>query len=931
MRNVFNKSSRKNIFETLGRYLSLVSVTFLGAGVFAGLLAIAPEMRETADNYFDKYDLMDARLQSPLGFTRSDVDKIRDLDRVSVVQEGNFVDSIGEVNKKKYTMRIHSYSNKDNKLNTLEVVKGRLPKKRDETVISIPPGGLKNINIDETVQLDSKEVESVIHNSKLKIVGVVKSAMYPHNMQANTSKGSGNVEFVLFTSQKNFISKIKSEIFVKFRSTHELNSFSDEYERKVNQEVRALKKISRPQSKKRFDDVSEEVQEAKKKLSIEKNASEIEFNKIQNQLNQTNEELKIQNDLLDSQDATLQKNKSLMPIEEYSQKLLELNTIKNQLENAKDEYDKKSLEFEKEKSRVSNELKTAEDTLNEDEKDLKGIKSPQWFFETRNQNQGYAIYKGDAESMAGMASIFPIIFFLVSALVSLTTMTRMIDDERILIGTFKSLGYSNKKIAWRYLIYSMSATLCGSVLGVILGFKVLPKIIWEAYSHQYNVPDPSLRFHWSFAFLSIVTMLFITTVVTYLTIRKNLKETTSELLLQKAPPSGKRILLEKLPFIWTRLSFSQKVTQRNIFLDKKRMTMAIIGVVGSTALLVTGFSLRNSANNFPKQQYQQIMKYDFLGTLKEGKTDSSEFRNFLDDKNNVSDYLLFREESIEIQSDSSNKERQFINLVTPDNSKKINRFIELKNNNKKINFAQDSVVLTNNIAKILKVAIGDKIKVKLLDSADFIEMRVTGISENLELNYLYISRKLYLEKFDQSPKLNTAFFKIPAKATPNVVKKKTDNIDTFSNIDSANDKMEKVKDELKSIDMVVIILIILASLLAIVVLYNVTNINIEERKREIATIKVLGFYNHETNSYVLRETIGLSIMGTILGLFLGVFLFMQVIQSIETEFYVFDKTLSFPPFFYAAVCVLLYTVFVNVMMMPKIRSIDMLESLKSNE
>ena len=790
---------------------------------------------------------------------------------------------------------------------------------------------MENITIEKTVHLDSKDLEGAIHNSKLKVVGIVKSPMYPHNKQANTSKGSGSIDFVLFTPQKNFISEIKSEIFVKFKSTNKLNSFSDEYEEKVNKEVRKLKSFSKPQAKGRFIEVKEEVQEAQKRLSLKRNDVEREFNEIQNQLSQTSDDLKIQNNLLVTQDATLQKNRSSMSIEEYNQKIFELDSMKDRIEKAEIEYDQKNSKFEEGRAKTTSELRKAQETIDKEEKDLREIKSPQWFFETRSQNQGYAIYKGDAQSMAGMASIFPIIFFLVAALVSLTTMTRMIDDERILIGTFKSLGYSDKKIAWRYLSYSISATLGGSVLGVFLGFKVLPKIVWDAYSHQYSVPDPSLRFHWLFAFLSIVTMLLITTVVTYLTIRKNLKDTTSELLLQKSPPSGKRIFLEKLTFIWGKLSFSQKVTQRNIFLDKKRMTMTIIGVVGSTALLVTGFSLRSSANHFPEQQYQQIMKYDLVGSLKEGKTDSSDFWDFLDDKKNVSEYLLLREESIEIQSDSSNKERHFINLVTLDNSKKINQFIDLKNKKSKIDFSQNSVVLTNNIARILDVNTGDKIKVKLLDSADFLEMRITGISENLELNYLYISSKLYTEKFDQKLSLNTAFIKIPDKVNSGTVKKKTGNIKAFSNVELSDEKMEELKENLKSIDMVVIIMIVLASLLAIVVLYNVTNINIEERKREIATIKVLGFYNQETNAYVFRETIGLSVMGTIIGLFLGIFLFLQVIQSIETEFYVFDKSLSFAPFIYAATCVLFYTIFVNFMMMPKIKRINMLESLKSNE
>lgn len=871
MNSTFNRSSRKNIASTFGRYLSLIVVSFLGAGILAGLLAIAPDMQKTADDYFQDQNIADVKIQSPLGFSQTDLSKIAGQKEVAESAANTTFDGIADIAGSSYTMRIQSIpekqgNEKQGKLNQLKLVKGRLPKASGEAVIVAPPDGLKKIQLDDNAEFTKKDTESYTTANQFKVVGVVKSGLYPHNKQGTTSVGSGTIDFVLFASAKSFKTDTSNNVYVKFKNTTKLNSFSEKYGDLVNRDIQKLKNLSKIQAKLRYQDFQEQITTAENKITE---------NEVQVEL-----------------------AKKMMPAVSDQQ----MQVLENEIAQAKAE-------------------------LGERKNELKKIKHPQWYFEPRSQNQGFAIIKSDAQSMKSLATIFPVIFFLVAVLVSLTSMTRMIDDERTLIGTFKALGYSNGKIASRYLIYSISATLIGSVLGVIAGFQGLPRIIWSAYSTQYSLPDIQLGFLSNYALLAILTMLLITTLVTGWMIFKTLREAAAELLVPKAQPVGKQIFLEKISFIWKHLSFSQKVTQRNIFLDKKRMLMTVIGVIGSTALLVTGFALQNSATNFPKEQYQHITKYDATANFDETSRLSSSLKNDLADNEAIGNYLSIHSESLQVSSVHSGTKDYYINLVVPEQADQLSKFVMLDNHESKVSIKKAGVVITKNIADRLKLKVGDKFSGKLLTDYDSETMKITGIVDNYHLNYLYMDKAYYTEIFKKESKLNQLLIKGENKIDPQKLEKAV----TITHVELTRTTMDRLANNMKSINMVVVILIVLASMLSIVVLYNVTNINIEERQREIATIKVLGFTDREAYAYVFRETMELSLLGTAVGLIGGAVLFQQVIQSFGTEYYIFDTTMSVMTFVFAALFSLLFAGIINLLMMSKIKRIDMLESLKSVE
>jgi len=868
MRSILSKSNLRNISHSLGRYLSLIAVSFLGAGILAGLLAIAPDMANTADQYLQSQHVADVMIQSPLGFSTEDVTKIKEQSFIENIQEVTTFDTIAAIAGNSYTMRIHSVPNQAVNMNQLKLIKGHLPKKAGEAVIVTPPDGIKNIHLSDEVKLSAEDSSAYTKTDHLKIVGIIKSGLYPHNKQGTSSKGDGTVDFVLFAAPDSFNDHVENTIYANFKNNAGIDRFSTEYEDKVNANIKKIQQFSTDLANDRFNSLKAEIDEGETKVVA-----------AQKQL---------------EQQKALTGNYNLPAIQEMTKKL---DDTANQ------------LAFQR--------------------KNLQKVEKPQWYFEARNESQGFAIIKADAQSMKSLATIFPIIFFLVAALVSLTSMTRMIDDERILIGTLKSLGYSDGKIASRYLGYSISSTLIGSVLGVYAGFKVLPAIVWFAYSTQYSLPEIDLAFHGNYASLAILLMLVLTTVVTGWTIFNVLKESAAELMVPKAPQPGKRIFLERIGFVWQRLSFSQKVTQRNIFLDKKRMLMTVIGVIGSTALLVTGFGLQNSANEFPKEQYQQITKYQATATFDETGKLSPELTNTLENPSLINNFLPVRGDSVEVSSKKPETKKYTIAMITTEKMSALNDFVKMENQEKSVKVKGNGVVLTKNIAERLKLTVGDYFEAKLLGDYTSEKLKVTGIVDNYHLNYIYLGKNYYEKVFDKPLIFNQALLKTKKQASENQISSSLKKNPSISNVSFTRTTMNRLQENMKSIDMVVIILIVLASMLAIVVLYNVTNINIEERQREIATLKVLGFTDLETDVYVFRETIQLTLMGTLIGLAAGSVLFQQVIQSFGTEYYIFDNQMSIMTFILAGLFSIGFSMIINLLMIPKIKKIDMLASLKS--
>ena len=560
-----------------------------------------------------------------------------------------------------------------------------------------------------------------------------------------------------------------------------------------------------------------------------------------------------------------------------------LENAKIEIEKSKAELEKGEKELEEKQEEFKDKIADAESKLIDSREKIANIENPTWYVLDRYSNTGYNSFIQDTESIENISKVFPIVFFMVALLISLTSMTRMVEEQRTQIGTLKALGYNKLQIASKYVIYAGLACVIGGVLGMSVGFVLLPQIIWTMYQMMYQMTD---NIHISFNIIigGMGLLLICVCIIgaTIYAVLKELVQTPSDLMRPKAPKMGKRVLLEKIPFIWKRLSFSQKVTVRNIFRYKKRFLMTIIGILGCTALIVVGFGVRDSIRCIMPNQFEKVFNYDMQIGLKNGLEDEQKQK-----------YIISLQEKTELEkvvetymtsNIAKNQENEEdLQIIVPKEQKDLNEVINLTDvkTGEKVQLEENAICLTDKAAELLNVKQGDTITLK--DSKDKErQVKISNIVENYVYHYVYMSRITYENLYGENYNTNMLFTK-----NNNLSEEQETNLATeimnqseVASISRNSSIMNLLDDTMKSLNYVVIILIVSAGLLAFVVLYNLSNVNISERIRELATIKVLGFYDKEVYSYVTRETVILTAIGIVLGLIGGYFLNYFIIRNL---------------------------------------------------
>ena len=616
----------------------------------------------------------------------------------------------------------------------------------------------------------------------------------------------------------------------------------------------------------------------------------------------------------------------------------ELSQRENQIEEAKLELKENKAKLKTELNKAKKELQEAEEKIVDGEekikdakKQIKKIEKPTLYVLDRDSHQSFVEYEGCANSIDALAKIFPVFFFAVAALVCLTTMTRMVDEQRINIGTLKGLGYKTSQISKKYILYALIACITGSILGLAIGFSVFPTVIFFAYGMMYSIENIVYVFSIPIAIGITSLALIIITLSAYMACRKELKETPAILMRPKAPKSGKRILLERIPFIWNRFSFISKVTVRNIFRYKKRFLMTVLGIAGCTALILTGFGIKDSIEMILTGQYGTLFKYDMSLVTQSDMTDKQiyELRKNLSDIDEINKYEFFSYENGDIKVNNTTKE---ITIVVPENLEKMDKFIHLQDRKTQnpIELNNKGIVLTEKIARDLGVKAGDEIE--LINSDDKkAKTKVSHITENYISHYAYISPENYTKLFEKDLDFNRVIgiLNNPSVKIEDKLSKKLFDIETIDGITFNTASKETFHNTIKNLNYVVLIMIISAGALAFVVLYNLTNVNISERIREIATIKVLGFYDKEVSAYIYRENIILTIIGTVVGLGLGTILHKFIMVTVEIQSMMFGRVIDMSSYFIATVLTIVLSLFVNLAMFYKLRNVKMVESLKS--
>ena len=610
----------------------------------------------------------------------------------------------------------------------------------------------------------------------------------------------------------------------------------------------------------------------------------------------------------------------------------QLAQAKAELDDGEAEYQKGLEEYQQAKADAQPELEQAQADIDQGQKDLDAMATCEWYVLGRDTNSGFVSYSQDAERVDNLSSIFPVIFFVVAALACLTTMTRMVEEQRTQIGSLKALGFSRLAISQKYIGYAFVASLVGGLIGLGIGATLIPAVIANAFQIMYAIPGLDYKMQLPLFVLAVLAAVACTTGAALWACLSTLIDTPANLMRPRAPKAGKRVFLEYIKPIWRRLSFTWKVTMRNLFRYQKRFWMTVIGIGGCTALIVTGFGLHESIFDVLDKQFDEISLYDATVGLDEDLTEEQKqgIEDYLDGEEAVVDYMFTYQQMMDASTTGTSYD---VYLFAVDDVEEFGRFVDLRHrsDHSPVELDGSGVVIDEKLSELLGVSVGDTIT---LEGDQRVEAVVADITENYVYHYVYLTRDLYTQLYGEDYQNNVMLLAyqdgmgVDVSNQTSETLMKMDGVASYSYIATIRDSFE---DSMDAINYAVVIIIVAAAALAFVVLYNLTNINITERRSELATLKVLGFYDGETTAYVLRENVFLTIFGVILGLVLGRFLHSWMVLTVEVDLVMFGRTA--PPYAYvlAAALTALFSLIVNVAAHFRLKKIDMVESLKTVE
>lgn len=564
--------------------------------------------------------------------------------------------------------------------------------------------------------------------------------------------------------------------------------------------------------------------------------------------------------------------------------------------------------------------------------DYASTQSGTWYIQDRSGNPGYSDYSENTDRIAAVGDVFPLIFFIVAALVCLTTMTRMVEEQRIEMGTMKALGYGGWQIAMKYAVYAMSACISGGVVGAIIGFKLFPYVIMKGYSIMYYLGKLETPYRADIAFMAIAAMAVCTAAATFSACYASLKEVPATLMRPKAPKAGRRVLLEKIPFIWKKLSFTSKVTVRNLFRYKKRFFMSVIGIAGSGALLVTAFGLNDSIFGIIEKQFGDIWQMDVQAYVYEAMP-LADMQELLgkNPANDDFDSVMFCLDS-QMECKNGGRSQSGVHLLGVESAGSMAGRINLHNGGTPVTLDDSGVVVTAKLAETLSIKAGDEINMRT-GGEDHL-MRVIGVADNYVYHYVYITAAYYETVFGKAMQYNGFMGNLKEGLTDETMDAMSTQLLSDSRmytVRTIGSIYDSVWDSLSILNYVVLVLILGSGMLTFVVMLNLTNINIGERMRELATLRVLGFYDKEMYAYIFRENNALSVIGAFVGLVFGKIMHLFVIRTCEVDMVMFVRSAKPLSYVYAFALTIVFSLIVNLLMRPKVRAIDMVESLKSAE
>lgn len=976
--SVYAKNIRRTIFGSFGRYIAILAIIALGVGFFVGVKNSKASMMETCDKYVNDFALYDFRLISTYGFTEDDVKAIADVAEVKAAEGSVYADFFSQDKAgNSIIVRAHSVSEEINKVNLIE---GRMPEKANECVVDDTEFTTEDIgrSLKLTAENNQDSMDAFKYD-EYKIVGIAKSPYYMlKNERGTTSLGDGKVTAFAYMPQDGFTAEYFTEIFVTCKAQGFI--FSEEYEQNMKAAEDPVTTAAEKQAKLRYeeivdeaqaeiDDAREELQDGKNTLAGEKASTNAELKSAKNKLDKTSKELangkaalsteknsltarrteavaslayakselasaeaagdqvqietwKVTAEQIEAGIAEIDKGLSIIDAEEKK-----ISAGEEQLEAGYDEYYAGKSKAESEFSKAESELADAEKEIDEAEEELADLETAEVFVQKREDNLGFGSFESNADIVDSVAKVFPVFFFLIAALVCSTTMSRMVEEERTQIGAFRALGYTGGRIMLKYMVYSGSAAFIGCIIGFFGGAKYFPLAIWIAYGMMFGFAPLEFYFSWKLAIVSLVVSLVCSMGTTYFACRGQLAGMPAEILRPKAPKAGKRIIIERCTFLWSRMKFLHKVTVRNILRYKKRMIMMIVGIGGCAALVLAGFGMHDSVAGIADHQYDNIEKYDVLVAFSEELDDDT--LDKFDSKygDDISNSAVFEETTVTLRNDGNAKSS---NLIVTDDENMSKAFV-LEYEGEKVPYPNTGeAVINNRMAEMLGISEGDEIEVEYDDTHSEV-LTVSGIYRNYVHSYIFVNVATYagISGEQYEPSMMYLTFRNGTD-----VHDMADSISSFDGIMAISvneDVKASIDDMMLSLNYIILLVLLCAGALAFIVMFNLSNINLTERVREIATIEVLGFYPAETGAYVFRENLILAILGIIAGLPMGFALHRFIMKQIAVDMVSFNVVIDTSSYVYAVVIVLFFTFVVDRIMRIKLRKVNMAEALKSIE
>ena len=867
-----NRDILREISKTKSKFISIMIIMFLGVFIFVGLKETSPAMVNTYNKYIERHKMYDLRVSHNFGMNEEDMKIVNSMDNIDL-SESYFIKKLQITNSNEF-VNIESLPEK---LVLPKLTEGALPNDDREIALVESLQGSYKIG-DEISFISDKSESNTLKQYKFKVVGFVQGA--DHIEVSNNN-----------LANKDYFGYVKRDVF-KFENVSGVNI--------------KLKDINYKYSDKDY------ITEVNKTRDIL-----IEKLKTQQKIDEKN--------YLEKNNKKLNENEKVI-----NQAQEQLNSVKEKLELLKN-VDSKSYNEQVEKlNKAQKEIDDNKKQLNVGKASLSEESYPRFSVENIRGLKNYAQFIDSASSLTFVANVFSIFLFVVSILVSLTTLTRMIDENRINIGTLKSLGYSNYQISKKYFVYGGLSTFVGAILGIIGAYLVIVPIIYNSYARFFTFNTPEIVYTPSILIAAFVISLGCVSLAIYIPLRKNLREKSAYLLRPKAPSGGSRIFLERIPFIWSRLSFLRKVTFRNIFRYKIRMLMTIFGVAGCLTLMFIGFGIRYGVINISNEQFKVINKVDIAATYNPYIDNESveKLQKEIDNNKNIKASTKI---NIQLATFESNNEiKDSAQLITVDKENYKDYITLMDNNTKGINLPNGAAVISEKLAYLHKLQVGDSFNV-VVNNKEY-TFNVGEINKNYFGHTIYINKDYYESVFKKQYKDNT--FLIQTTGGKEVVESVVSNLNNNSDIVniSDNSKIQEILDNfIKGIDIIVAVMVICSVTLALVVLYNLINVNVSERIRELSTIKVLGFYPSEVTIYVFREIFYLSGVGIILGNYLGYKMYLKIILELAGRDMMFSSKVSLVVYLLASGITILITIIVMIVMHKKLKKVNMVEALKAIE